>query len=870
MFMPILLWLIFTTVAVRTANLPHLKDITTNDWTLGPDLDPFLYLRNAKEIEAGTLKNPDMMRYFPLGMTNYASYNMMPWAIFYLYKFLSVFGSSSITYAAIIAPVIFFIASLIGFFFFCTLILSFKFPKAKAYAGATIASFLYATIPQMLHRTVAGVPEIESLGMVWFWLAFVFYALAWKSEKKKSMILFSVLAGLFTGAMSWTWGGYRYIYMAIALTGFLLFLFNPKDKKNFVVFFSWFLAGLVFEFLRFRSLAPLFSYTDVGLGFFVSFILLVSFVLLKTGLKEKLRLDKLKLPESLASIFIGIILISLLLLIVKPAFLLNFASNFMNSLLYPYGNPALQTERVGFTVAENATPYFSEVFQNFGYLFWIFFFGAITLFYSATNHLKRREKWILNLFFIVFLCGFMFSKLSPDSSLNGTNFISEVMYLGGLLAFVIASIYVFMRSFRRGNSESFKKIGVSYILLISFALLAIISMRGAIRLFFIVSPFLIIIASYLPIRLLELAKNKGTKMVFLILFVVSVLFLVYIFIQYQSTTIANVTYGEVPSSYNYQWQKAMGWVRNDTPSDAVFAHWWDYGYWVQTLGERATVLDGANSYTYWDHTTGRYLLTTPKPETALSLMKTYGVSFLLIDSTDLGKYSAYSKIGSDLSGTDRFSWIPIMVSDSSQMQETANGTIRIYQGGSAIDEDITYDGNFFPAEKAAIIGIILESTNGGQVKQPYAVYYFNNKQVKIPIRYVEIAGQFIDFGSGLESTIKIIPNVYSSDKGVQIDQLGVAIYLSPKVSPGLFAQLYLLNDPFGLYPSIKIAHAEPDYVVENLNTQGANLPEFIYYQGFRGPIKIWKIDYPENIIERPEFLKTTGNYGDLDNLTFVK
>jgi len=41
------------------------------------------------------------------------------------------------------------------------------------------------------------------------------------------------------------------------------------------------------------------------------------------------------------------------------------------------------------------------------------------------------------------------------------------------------------------------------------------------------------------------------------------------------------------------WPKAMQWVKESTPKDAVIASWWDYGYWISTLGERATLADNA-------------------------------------------------------------------------------------------------------------------------------------------------------------------------------------------------------------------------------------------------------------------------------------
>jgi len=38
---------------------------------------------------------------------------------------------------------------------------------------------------------------------------------------------------------------------------------------------------------------------------------------------------------------------------------------------------------------------------------------------------------------------------------------------------------------------------------------------------------------------------------------------------------------------------SMEWIKNNTPKDSVVAAWWDYGYWISTLGERATLADNS-------------------------------------------------------------------------------------------------------------------------------------------------------------------------------------------------------------------------------------------------------------------------------------
>src|SRR5919109_1615016 len=41
------------------------------------------------------------------------------------------------------------------------------------------------------------------------------------------------------------------------------------------------------------------------------------------------------------------------------------------------------------------------------------------------------------------------------------------------------------------------------------------------------------------------------------------------------------------------WIDAMNWISKNTESDAVIASWWDYGYWITTLGNRTTLADNA-------------------------------------------------------------------------------------------------------------------------------------------------------------------------------------------------------------------------------------------------------------------------------------
>jgi asparagine N-glycosylation enzyme membrane subunit Stt3 len=865
--LPILIWLLIFSAQFRTTNIPQLIDSTTGEYTLGPDLDPFLYLRLAEEINSGNLPELDCMRYIPICSNNYAKSNLMPLVIVGAYKIISLFKTTTLAYAADILPVILFSISIIGFFLFMQAVCSFKINKPKSSLIALIASVLYAVSPAMIHRTTGGIPEIESLGLAFFWFAFLFFILAWKSENKKKWVIFGVIAAIFTELMSFSWGGYRFIFMILALTAFVIFFLEKDIKKNIIIFSSWIIPAAIVEAIKYKSITSVITgFWGVGAAVIVFFLLILQAIFIKFKLENKFK--KIKLSNSLKILILAAIIGILGLLIINPKLLIDIPSTILNGLLYPFGKA-----RVSLTVAENNAPYLAEAISQFGYIFWAFLIASAVLFYESVKHFNSKEKLKLIGAFIIFIACITFTRISSTSVLNGDNFLSHLVYFAGFAIFIITVLSIDIKFFN--NKEFFKEVDLSYILLLSFSFWAIVSMRGAIRLFFIVSPMMIIVASILPVKLHELRKKSKDdllKLILIIVLIVTIFVFTYSFVQYSSSSIAQAkaTINEV---YYQQWQGAMAWVRENTDIGSVFVHWWDYGYWVQTIGKRPTVTDGGHFTSYWDHLVGRYVLTTPFPETALSFMKTHEVSYLLIDSTDLGKYSAYSSIGSDTTGQDRYSWLPVMVSNPSQLQETKNGTIKIYNGGFGIDEDILYekDGKeiLLSKEKTPFAGVILEYTNNS-VKQPEGVFIYNGNQLSLPIRYVYYNKKIKDFGNGINITLMIIPSMtVNSNGGAEIDNTGAMIYLSDKTRNSLFAKLYLMNDPLNEYPTITLSHVEQDYIINYLNAQGTNL-EFLYYNGFRGPIKIWKVDYPENIITEEGFLKLSGEYAEFDNLTFVK
>lgn len=870
-----LLVVLFISSSIRLSNLPLLIDQTTGE-EIPIALDPFYFLRVAQTYVAndGNMPKYDELRYNPIYPTEW-HHEMHPYITANVYMFLVKYNPNlTLEHLHNISPVVYFIIGLVIFFAICFLLTKNKWL-------AILASTFLAFAPAYLYRTMAGFSDHESIGMTAFFFALLIFIIAITNVGRKKdsywkTILFGALLGFATTLTIASWTGVsNFLFIIFPISFFLIWLFNATKKNthfiyNFILFyFSWIifsvLLGPVFNF-SFTQIFNIFQSSNgiMSLGV-LAFIIIDAILILKNFefIKQKYRV--------LYSIAISIVVGSIGLFSMGRN-LLSVALGMISRLIMPFGEG-----RIGVTVAENKAPFLSQwIGQTGDVLFWMFILGVFLFGYQLSRRIQSvKYKPLFLGTYILMICGIVFSKYAPTSILNGNNFISIAFYLVSLVAFGISFFYIFF-------NEKFKWTKLECVI---FALIffTIISGRAAARVFFLITPFVCFMAAYFVINLIKewkISKDKTLRLLLIIFFIIA-LFFSYTAINQSYESISNTAKYTGPSA-NAQWQGAMQWVRDNTSEDSVFVHWWDYGYWVESLGQRRTVADGGHFQGAEDgnHKIGRYVLTTQRPETALSYFKSMNIDYLLIDQTELGKYSAYSRIGSD-ANWDRFSVIPIGTYDPRQVKETSNETITTYNVQGMVDEDIeydydndgridllpgpTYDSAGNPSYNAYLAGIFFKRSEDS-IKQPEAVYIYNNQQYQIPLRYVYINGELLDFKTGLDAVISVIPSLGQRS----IDPFGAIIYLSPKVSKGLYAQLYLLNDTFNNYPTIKLEHSELDPVVKQIKAQGYNLGDIIYYQGFRGPIKIWNTqDIPEEINVLSEFPeRLNGNFAGLDDLEF--
>lgn len=76
------------------------------------------------------------------------------------------------------------------------------------------------------------------------------------------------------------------------------------------------------------------------------------------------------------------------------------------------------------------------------------------------------------------------------------------------------------------------------------------------------------------------------------------------------------------------WIDALEWLKTSTPEDSKVMAWWDYGYWIETKGNRTTYMDNAAFYA-WNITKYANIL-TDKPDVAVERLREIDVDYVLV------------------------------------------------------------------------------------------------------------------------------------------------------------------------------------------------------------------------------------------------
>ena len=820
---------------IRIQPLSKLIDTTTGKY-ISIELDSTLFLRYAQYIaEHGRLFAHDIMRYYPLG--NDVSIGVFSsYFVAYLWKFIHIFiPSISIEYVNNLYPVI---AMAIMTIFLFLLV-----RRLFDWRVGLLSALLITVSPGFLFRSLGGSSDHDMLGAMFIILAFYFYIIGFQSKKLKSITIFGTITAIVVALAYLTGGSIQFFYFTIVAFNLFEILIGKFTKKDLLLFGS-FITVLTFFLLSIDRItigALLTSLSTFPLYFLFLCGILYHYLFNKEAkyyyIIKKYEGKLNKVPANILAIITTLILsLSFMLIFYGYGTLQNIFHSIYLQLFQSFS-----ATRWVLTVAENRSVVIKDWIGQYGkFLVFTAITGSIFIFYEAVKYLKKARN--LTIAYIIFTLGYFYSKYYDSGYFAASSTNARLLFLGSAIFMIGYFTYYYFNAYKNDNDEynNIQKIDKKHTIILFWFIIMSFIATTAIRFLFELSLVLVIVSSFFMIYIFDLFMNrkesylKYTGIILLAL----VLFSPFSFAKGIVIDQYNQVYDAARFSgpgYNQQWQQAGKWVRDNTPKDAVFAHWWDYGYWVQSGFERATVTDGGNFIGWWNYLMGRYVLTAQTKEEPLKFLKLHNVSYLLIVTDEIGKYPAYSSIGSD-ANSDRNSYIPTFGLDDKLTQKTRDKTIIYYTGSFGLDEDLNYNGKILPKGASGIAGVMLPLTNdaNGQISgigQPIAIAGYNNERInlKMSCLYVDKLYMFKDYD--IDACIRVMP-VFNDNN--QINPIGSALYLSRKVEHSLVGRLYILNQNSKYYQ-----------LVYDDTTKGIPLG---YYQGrLIGPHRIWKINYPQDL-----------------------
>jgi len=407
------------------------------------------------------------------------------------------------------------------------------FGLVRVFAGTTaglFASLLFAVSLPIILRGTIGWFKSEPLGIFYALLGLYFFFSGIRSKNKKIAFSKIILGGIMMTFGMTSWGGIQFFIIPLGL--FILVLpFVRKDHKFLLWSIPLFVGTFLLTILMFERPGFNFVFGLGGISLIIPTIFLVLCIFI-----QKISKDKHKIRNGLI-LLTSIIIIGSFLVIIGEEF--NFISmpsfRYLNAL-----NPFLTTtDPLTDSVAEHATTSIELSFL----------FHSILLIFSAIG------AW------------FLLSKKISSSIIFERNDMRVFVLIMGITGVYVSSAFIRLEVFA----------SISLIFLTSIGLSILIK----------------------EIFKINLSKKKNYSLKISSILILFILFTVPLVYPTSTNWINAIDFpptiltGGTSYPPSNDWIETLEWIKMNTPENAVFASWWDYGYWIQTMGERASLADNS-------------------------------------------------------------------------------------------------------------------------------------------------------------------------------------------------------------------------------------------------------------------------------------
>jgi len=444
------------------------------------------------------------------------------------------------------------------------------FALVRVIGGTTAGLFsalLFSISLPILIRGPIGWFKSEPLGLFFGLLTLYLLLSGINSQNKKIAFAKLIGAGIFTVFSISAWGGNQFFIIPIGLF-FLTLPFLRTDHKFIIWAIPLYTIITVLISLGFYRTTHSFVFGMGGISLMVSTIFLVSciFILNKSS-KNKTRN--------------GLLFLVALLIIAPSIMIINSDSQFLPLPSHRYINalnPFLTTtDPLVDSVSEHAT---TTQAQSFMFHSILMIFSGIGIWLIIKNVQNKNSSFIKN------------------------DMLSFSLILG-IVGVYVSSTFV--------RLEVFGSIAV--------IILASLGLTALIKEFFKNKP-----DNKKPIsKLIKLPFVAGIIILLIMPMVYPVGADLFSLSKVPPTILNGGSAFHISTS---DWLDSMEWIKNNTPKDAVVAAWWDYGYWISTMGERATLADNSTVNTWIIENIAKMFLSNP--DEAWHLLQEMQADYILV------------------------------------------------------------------------------------------------------------------------------------------------------------------------------------------------------------------------------------------------
>jgi len=397
-------------------------------------------------------------------------------------------------------------------------------------AGLFAALFFSVALP-ILVRGQLGWFKSEPLGLFFSILGIYLFLSGINSKNSKIIIPKLIGAGIFIIFGLSAWGGDQFFILPLGIFFFTL-PFLRTDHKFLIWAIPLFTTSTIFSSLLFERLGTNFVTGLGGLSLVIPTIFLISCIFIQNKSNQNSKNRN------------GLIFLVIFLIIGSTFLILSTESQFVALPTHRYLNainPFLTTiDPLVDSVSEHAT---TTLAQSFLFHTILMIFAGLGIWLILKN--SKKYDFIKN------------------------DMISFSLILG-LIGVYVSSAFVRLEVFASLSIIVLSSIGLSLLLK------GIFSNKTEINKF----------------------KNSVIKLPFVIGLIVLLIIPLVFPVNANVFTIIDtpptiMNGGTTYSISTSDWKDSLDWIKNNTPEDAVIGSWWDYGYWIQTKAERASLADNS-------------------------------------------------------------------------------------------------------------------------------------------------------------------------------------------------------------------------------------------------------------------------------------